>query len=138
MAEGRRFIRHPTDVPIEYSVQDAGGARHRRRMKNVSHGGLCFIADHDVPPGAMIDLSLPVDVAAFRAEGEVAWCRPVDGHFEIGIRFKDEASDFAVRMVEQICQIERYRAEVARSEGRSLTSEEAAAEWIERYAQDFP
>ena len=41
-------------------------------------------------------------------------------------------------MVEQICHIEQYRREVLKKEGRRLSSEEAASEWIVKYASDFP
>ncbi len=43
-----------------------------------------------------------------------------------------------MRMVEQVCHIERYRADVLEREGRALTGEQAAEEWIKRYAEDFP
>jgi len=45
---------------------------------------------------------------------------------------------FRLRMIEQICQIEHYRKEVKLVEGRDLSAEEAASEWISRYASDFP
>jgi hypothetical protein len=41
-------------------------------------------------------------------------------------------------MIEQICHIESYRRDVAQQEGRQLTTEEAAVEWISRYASSFP
>jgi hypothetical protein len=41
-------------------------------------------------------------------------------------------------MVEQVCAIEQYRGEVLENEGRELTAQEAAAEWIGRYAGRFP
>ena len=40
-------------------------------------------------------------------------------------------------MVEQVCQIEHYRREVLRVEGRVLDAESAAVEWIGRYAAEF-
>jgi len=40
-------------------------------------------------------------------------------------------------MIEQLCHIERYRWKVQKEEGRLLTSEEAAVEWISRYAGVF-
>jgi ABC-type Fe3+-hydroxamate transport system substrate-binding protein len=40
-------------------------------------------------------------------------------------------------MVGQVYQIEHYRQEVEQLEGRILGSEEAAEEWIQRYAADF-
>ena len=41
-------------------------------------------------------------------------------------------------MVEQICHIEHYRIKVKENDGRDLNIEEAAQEWIEKYARDFP
>jgi hypothetical protein len=41
-------------------------------------------------------------------------------------------------MVEQICHIEDYRQSVCRVEGRQLSAEEAAVEWIAQYAAQFP
>jgi hypothetical protein len=41
-------------------------------------------------------------------------------------------------MVEQICFIEHYKNEMLETQGRKLTSEQAAAEWIENYGADFP
>jgi len=37
-----------------------------------------------------------------------------------------------------VCHIEDYRQSVSRIEGRQLSAEEAATEWIDRYARDFP
>jgi hypothetical protein len=37
----------------------------------------------------------------------------------------------------QCQQIERYRLEVMRNEGRLLSQDEAARQWIERYAEYF-
>ena len=45
---------------------------------------------------------------------------------------------FLARMVEQICHIEDYRQSVCRVEGRRLSAEEAAVEWIAQYAAQFP
>jgi len=51
---------------------------------------------------------------------------------------KDESSDtFLHRMEAQCDRIRRYRAEVIRQEGRKLSYDEAALEWIERYAEVF-
>ena len=50
-------------------------------------------------------------------------------------RQKDDR--FLARMESQCFQIERYRWEVRRTEGRLLSQDEAAREWIQRYAADF-
>ena len=41
-------------------------------------------------------------------------------------------------MIEQVCHIEHYRKEVMLREGRELSAQEAAREWISKYAGDFP
>ena len=51
---------------------------------------------------------------------------------------RPETPLFAARMVEQVCQIEHYRQQVQRAEGRVLDAETAAREWIKRYAASFP
>ena len=46
-------------------------------------------------------------------------------------------SAFQTRMGVQCQEIERYRLEVMRNEGRPLSQDEAARQWIERYAENF-
>ena len=75
---------------------------------------------------------------AFEAVGKVVWCRGSDGHFIVGVEFLDEVDLFRARMVEQICHIEHYKKTLRESEGRHLTSQEAALEWISKYADGFP
>jgi hypothetical protein len=41
-------------------------------------------------------------------------------------------------MVQQVCSIENYRKEQREREGRRLSTQEAAVEWIEKYAGRFP
>lgn len=40
-------------------------------------------------------------------------------------------------MESQCSRIRRYREELIRTEGRHLSYDEAALEWIERYAESF-
>jgi hypothetical protein len=47
-------------------------------------------------------------------------------------------TEFAVRMVEQVCQIYHYQREVLEKEGRSLSGADATAEWVAKYVRDFP
>ena len=44
---------------------------------------------------------------------------------------------FLLRMQAQCERIRRYRDQVLREEGRALSYDEAAMEWIERYAEGF-
>ncbi|MBU6949964.1 PilZ domain-containing protein [Hahella sp. HN01] len=74
----------------------------------------------------------------FRTPAQVIWCNDVGNGFEIGLRFMSEKDAFAARMVEQVCHIEHYKREVLATEGRRMSGEEAAIEWIEKHAPDFP
>ncbi|WP_370589664.1 PilZ domain-containing protein [Saccharophagus sp. K07] len=143
----RRYIRHPSDIPIDFQV-DESEPRVVRRMRDVSAGGLCFTADRPMQKGARIRINIPLLRCAedsppdmtesFKAEGIVAWCRKEGENYAIGVQFADQSTQFGLRMVEQVCHIEHYRYDVLQEEGRVLSSEEAAREWVERYAAEFP
>lgn len=143
----RKYIRHPSDIPINFCVSN-NDAPQAHRVKDVSVGGLCFNSDKPVERGTPIHIHIPVVMQPqssdrqapdqFDADGVVAWCRPEGGGYSVGVQFADANTRFGLRMVEQICHIEHYRADVLQAEGRTLSSEEAAREWVERYAADFP
>ena len=133
----RQYIRHPTDIPLEYHLVDIV-AHEKNFLKNISEGGLSFQSTVCIEPGAMIHITIPLRDPVFETEGIVVWCRESEGQFEVGVQFKDPSSEFRVRMIEQVCQIEHYKTEILNKEGRKLTSAEAAREWIAKYAQHFP
>jgi 16S rRNA pseudouridine516 synthase len=139
-AEGpRRFIRHPSAVPLSCQTT-VGGQPSRERLRNIGHAGLCFESSRKLSPGARVHLTIPVLDQSFEVDAEVSWCRglPSGQGYEVGVSFRDTDTGFTVRMVEQLCHIEAYRERVLREEGRALSSEAAAEEWIARYATDFP
>lgn len=132
----RRFIRHPSDIPIAVSVGEVG--EYSDRLRDVSKGGLCFTSESFVALGKQVHIEIKVEEEDFHADGTVAWCKREGRLYAVGVAFSDTSTQFNVRMVEQICHIEHYRFEVEEAEGRKLTSEEAAREWVEKYAADFP
>lgn len=135
----RQFIRHPVDVPIEIRT-DHRHAGTAFQTHDISLGGLAVHSMDPVEPGAMIEVRIPYVDPVFEARARVAWCRPRrqgDGH-EVGVSFLDAEVVFLARMVEQICYIEDYRKSMSREEGRELSPEEAAREWIAKYASKFP
>jgi hypothetical protein len=134
----RQFIRHPSDVPIE--IQSAPGNDYVRRCtKNVSFGGLAFSSDAAIEPETIIALRFPYLKPAFEVPAaRVAWCQNDGNQYAVGVQFLNCEEAFRVRMIEQVCHIESYRRDVAQREGRELSSEEAALEWISRFASSFP
>ena len=132
----RSFIRHPTDVPIEIRLEDQ--SRKHEPLRNVSRGGLCFLYPYAAPVGSNIIVRIAFTSPPFEASCRVTWCQADGNAWQVGVEFLDQDILFRLRMVEQLCHIEHYRRTVQASQGRVLSSQEAALEWIERYAGAFP
>lgn len=133
----RRFIRHTADVPIEVRTVTEKPVLTQPGL-NVSEGGISFWSDVDLPIGSAIEIRIPAVYPPFEAHARVVWHRQENGRFCIGAEFLDANAAFRARMVEQVCAIEEYRRQVFRDEGRRLTRDEAASEWIGRFAGRFP
>lgn len=136
----RKFIRHPSCIPIDIAIDESSasaGDSTRVNMINVSAGGLAFSVVRPVAPGARLTIAMPDVWPGYSAAGVVVWCKPAAEGFEAGVQFDQPDEAFKARMVAQFCQIEDYRRELRESEGRELTSEEAAREWIMLYAEEF-
>jgi Tfp pilus assembly protein PilZ len=133
----RKYIRHSSTVPIYYDLIDIA-AKRKDSLKNVSLGGLCFESKHSVEQGTMLLIQIPLTTPTFQERGIVVWCQPSNSHYDVGVQFTNNESSFRIRMIEQVCYIENYKREVLEKEGRELSGEEAAVEWITKYARDFP
>jgi hypothetical protein len=137
----RKFIRHPADVPIQVIldwVEDENDETVDQTITNVSLGGLAFVSPTPLDLLQRVRICIPLLRQDNHLVGNVVWCEKNGEGYEVGIEFDKSRDVFRLRMIEQICHIEHYRKEVERLEGRELTSQEAAAEWISRYAGDFP
>ena len=132
----RGHHRHLSEMPLEFSLEFRNQAAHER-LVNISSGGLAFSTRIGVRPGAPIHIKIPLGSHLFDVDGRVVWCNKTDHRYEVGVRFDDPQSEYRAQMIDQLCHIERYRWKVQDEEGRQLTSEEAAAEWISLYANAF-
>ncbi len=133
----REFIRHPSDIQIKYRIQDSSSIGINN-LKNISMGGLCFKSSVRLANGIQLILSIPIIKPTFKAKGVVAWCNKTEDRFDVGVNFLDSDTQYRIRIIEQICQIEHYRKDVQRKQGRIISAEKAAEEWIEKFASDFP
>ncbi len=133
----RNYIRHPSNIPIDFHLEKmvTEGNEH---LNNVSFGGLSFSSKNELATGATVSIKIPLIQPEFEAVGRVSWCRPGNTLFEIGVEFLNKDDMFRARMVEQICHIEQYKQEVLKKEGRKLNGGEAALEWIQKHAPQFP
>lgn len=129
--EARQFIRHPVNLPIEASQLAA-------EAYCLGTGGLAFRCDHTAEPGTFLHVRIPSVTPEFEIDAKVVWCRCIDGNVELGVEFMNPNDAFRVRMVEQVCHIENYRQEIFTVQGREMTFEEAAMEWIGKFSATFP
>jgi hypothetical protein len=137
----RRFIRHPTSIPIEVRAGtpvDPSSAPPRSALLDVGFGGLAFNSVDALVPGAVVQVRIPFVQPAFETMARVLWCRRGDGGFRVGAEFLQAQDAFRARMVEQVCHIESYRQRVRVDEHRELSADDAAREWIARFAARFP
>ncbi|MEZ5672751.1 MAG: PilZ domain-containing protein [Thiotrichaceae bacterium] len=132
----RQFFRYPTDIPIEITVPEKQLSK-RKQLHNVSLGGISFKASCCWEQGTILNVRIPFVKPPFEATGKVVWCQQQTNCFYVGVEFLQAEDGFRVRMVEQICLIEQYRHQQT-AQGRKLSSEEAALEWINRSAADYP
>ncbi len=88
--------------------------------------------------GQWVRLHIPIDCEHFEVDAQVKWCEQTSKGFDVGVAFASKDQAFCARMVEQVCHIEHYKRKVLNEEGRMLNGDQAAAEWISRYADSFP
>ncbi len=135
--ELRRFIRHPADIAIEVELASLVSVQ-KEYLTDISEGGLRFKSRIDLPGGTLVKIRIPLVRPTFESTGIVVWSADRGAFYEIGVEFLHPRDVFRARMVEQVCHIEHYKREVLEREGRTLSSEQAAMEWIEKYAAEFP
>jgi len=136
--ERRRFIRHPASLPLVYIILPGGEATLRSSIRDIGLGGISFFNSEAIDRGAVLEMSVPALETGHKIIAQVAWCTAAGDGYDIGASFSDEENAFKARMVEQVCQIELYRRELERKEGRPVDAERAGREWIAQHAKDFP
>ncbi len=127
----------PIQVNLDW-VDDEDDETVDQTITNVSLGGLAFSSLKPLAILQRVRICIPVLKQDNFLVGNVIWCEKSDVGYEVGIEFESSRDVFRLRMIEQICHIEHYRKEISRVEGRTLSVQEAADEWISKFADDFP
>ena len=128
----------PIQVTLDWADEEVDDDSADQTLTNVSLGGLSFQSPQALDTNQRVRVSVPVLKGDNSLVGTVVWCEASKNGFEIGLQFESSKEIFRLRMIEQICHIEHYRKEVMLTEGRELSTNQAAKEWISRYAGDFP
>lgn len=132
----RRPARYAADLPIEIKLNELVPSE-TEYLNNISNGGLSFKSKLPLDKSVSIRVRIPLIRPVFEAVARVAWCRRNGDYFDIGAEFVGAKDGLKIRMVEQICIIEKYKKQVLEKEGRKLTGEQAALEWISKFAGTF-
>ena len=145
--ERRSSIRRAVELPVKYRVvverkvkdKEPAQATVPYKTKNVSENGLLFLSSEQFKLGTLLELTLPVKDKIFTIQGRVVHAsRDSDSRlYRTGIYFPSADSIFKVKMAEQLHQIDEYRKQISREEGRPITEEEAAHRWIDEHSKDF-
>ncbi|MCX5782641.1 MAG: PilZ domain-containing protein [Elusimicrobia bacterium] len=131
--EERMFDRHEGELPIKVRFGDSNTFRNES-MNNISLGGMSFRSSMYFEPGTELKVRAITLENAPEVEGKVVWCKRNRNSYNVGVEFHEPEAKFGIRLLEQLFHIENYRRQVKKEEGRDLTREEAAAEWIRKYA----
>ncbi|WXL24081.1 PilZ domain-containing protein [Ectopseudomonas mendocina] len=132
----RRYLRHPTEMPVELVVRKQRFIP-RQRLHNISLGGVACNSPRPFRRGTAVDMRIPLFGSQACYPGLVAWSRKEGEAYVIGIAFVDHETVFRVRMIEQVCSIEQYRRQLELEKGSAQTFDSAAKAWIEQHANTF-
>lgn len=127
-------IRHPEEFPIEINplTKPASLAIENTDLQLVCHYTTAFAT------GSVINIRIPSIQPSLSVTGKIHQCIDKHAGYELGITFSSPDELMRIRMLEQICYIRRYRQHIFNIEGRTLSEQDAALEWIHKYAALFP
>jgi hypothetical protein len=132
------YIRHPDEIPAKVN-SCLHTAKACKELQNSEFMGISIACDRHHPIGTALDVMIPINGTLFETVGFVSWCHAdSENRYRVGIQFDDPDIAYSVRMIEQLCHIEAYRQRIESKEGRHISQESAAAEWIQIFAHDFP
>ena len=132
----RIFKRSRSDLPIDVSIDNEANPE-KEFLNDISLGGLSFKSKVPIQENKIIEITMPLTYPVFQVIGRVRWCRKEGDYYVVGIKFVIPVNELTIEAVEEVCDIDEYKNEVYRKEGRILSSEDAAAEWLNAYIKEF-
>lgn len=99
----------------------------------------CLVLQADTPftPQQQANLFVRFLAQSFYVSGSVESSQADgQGHYMVVFHLNKDDNHLQTRMLLQLSKVEQYRHEMARA-GRPLTMDEAACEWVTRYAEQF-
>lgn len=133
----RHYERHSAEIPINISIPGASPKTFTCATHDISKGGLAFISDVSFAINQTINILIQITRPFYEETARVIWSKPKNDNYEIGVQFFNDNALYRLRMLEQVKLIEQYRHDMKEEQGIELTAEEAALEWINKYAKKF-
>jgi len=108
--ERRRYIRHPAEISVEYTVS---GAQEKisNLTKDVSFGGIRFRGNSYIEPGTILKMVFPTIHREYEVAGRVVWCSQKKDYVEVGLQFLDENEAYRAQLIEEISLLKRRQQE---------------------------
>ena len=137
--EKRQFLRHPINVPILIQRSLRREASSSESI-NVSPGGLSFMTPQKLVRGDKLTITIPVKDKRFRIKGRVVYSVREEKRrlYKTGVFFSDHTSAFEAKLAEETLEVINYQKKISKTLGYAVSEEDAAREWIKKYARFFP
>ena len=132
----RSYVRYPSGMPVSVSLEEVV-ASETLYLNNISRGGLSFNSMVALKVGTVIRLRIPPNRPLFEVLGKVVWCKKMSLQYVIGVEFINADDKARTQIIEMVFRIDEYRRKLLEQEGRGLTHQQAALEWIEKCWADF-
>lgn len=112
MSDKRKFIRHPANVPLKVWQETEMATDNYETLRDIGLGGLSFSSSVLWQRDTIVCLQIPMTDTTFQMLGRIAWCRPSEDHFDVGVEFvvKKEEAEKKDFIVDKVCQIEAYKS----------------------------
>lgn len=138
------YIQHPREIPVTLlSTTPHQPAAAQSPISSAAafspehkEAGICFWTAEQPCVQDKVVLGIDLDNNHFIGKGSVVRVQPEHHGNWVCVQIDPEDA-FAIRMAEQLCQIEHYRADNKQYLDRTMSQDEAAQEWIAKYAALF-
>jgi hypothetical protein len=98
--------------------------------------GLSYLCNQPLDQGLLVQFRLPSISDQACSKLWVALCEPHQRGYLLSLRFMNDEQLYRFRMMEQLSEIYQYQQRMRR-QGRHLDLDQAANEWINRFAASF-
>lgn len=126
------YIQHPANTPLQLQAHPTLIPHHTPLPI-----GLICNTDSAFDTGTAVEITSPRLAPQMRALGRIAWCRCQGNGYQVGVLFYHARDLYNIRMLEQLCHIKHYH-KLLNADGKAVSLEVAALEWIEKFAAHFP